>query len=310
MLKEEAAILFNPAAGKGAAQKRKDRLVGLLRKWEVPCDLIVTRSADDLRTRTRESAGRYRALVAAGGDSTLQIMADELAKSDGDVDLGFIPLGSSNDIAREFGLTDLEKACRILKRGTTRLIDLGVVRHQGRLLHHFVGQVNIGLGVRVTGYVEEFAARWPPLASFQFLAGMLGVYRAYRRREVPLSLSVQAGDEECRGRFILAGFSNIRFWASGRILSPSAQPDDGRLDGCLVKDCSFLRLARLAALARRGRLGTAPEAAFLAGPAFRISSEHGFGVQLDGEVIGGYGAPRLFREIEVGTVPGKLRLIC
>ncbi|MGB7295545.1 MAG: diacylglycerol kinase family protein [Candidatus Aminicenantales bacterium] len=310
MLRDRAAILFNPAAGKGAAKKRKARLEYVLRKWEVPYNLIITQSADDLRTLTREAAGRYHALVGAGGDSTFQIMVDELAKSGADVDLGLIPLGSSNDIAREFGLIDLEKACRILKRGRTRTIDLGAVHHQGRLLNYFVGQVNIGLGVQVNRYVEEFSRRWPPFASFQSLAGTLGVFRAYRRNEVPLSLSIQAGDQESRGRFILASFNNIRFWASGRILSPSAQPDDGRLDGCLIENCSFLRLARLAALARRGKLAAASEAAFLIAPEFRISSERGFDVQVDGEIIGGYGTPQLFRDIQVGAVPKKLRLIC
>ncbi|MBN2408941.1 MAG: hypothetical protein JXE07_04315 [Candidatus Aminicenantes bacterium] len=310
MLKNSAAILFNPAAGKGSAQKRKGRLEGLLRKWEVPGRLIVTQSADDLRELTRESAGRYHALVGAGGDSTLQIMADELAKSGADVDLGMIPLGSSNDIAREFGLLDLERACRILKRGRTKTIDLGAVYHRGRLLHYFVGQANIGLGVRVNGYVEKFSKRWPPLAPFQSLAGTLGIWRAYRRHEVPLSLSVQAGGQENRGRFILAGFNNIRFWASGRILHPSAQPDDGRLDGCLIEGCSFLRLARLAAMARRGRLARASEAAFLVAPVFRISSEREFDVQVDGEIIGGYGTPSLFRDIQISAIPRKLRLIC
>jgi diacylglycerol kinase family enzyme len=310
MLRDRAAILFNPAAGKGAARGKKERLERFLRKWAVRYDFIFTQSADDLRTQTRDSAGRYRALVGAGGDSTLQIMADELAKCGADVELGFIPLGSSNDIAREFGLIDLENACRILKRGKTRKIDLGAVHHQDRLLHYFVGQTNIGLGVRVNRYVEEFALRWPPLASFQSLAGTLGVFRAYRRREVPLFLSVRAEDRESRGRFILASFNNIRFWASGRILNPSARPDDGFLDGCLIEECSFLRLTRLAALARRGRLARAPEAAFLVAPAFFISSECEFDVQVDGEIIGGYATPRLFRDIRVSAVPGKLRLIC
>ncbi len=307
---QRTAILFNPSAGKGKAKKRKYVLERLLRKWEVPYDLIVTASADDLRTLTRELAGRYRALAGAGGDSTYQIMIDELVRAGAEVDFGLIPLGSSNDIAREFGLTDLEKACLVLKRGRTRTIDLGAVDHQGQILSHFVGQVNIGLGVQVNRYVEELSMKWPRLASWQSLAGTLGIIRAYRRKEVPLSLTIQTEDEERQGRFIVASFNNIRNWASGRVLVPSARPDDGRLDSCLIANCPFLRLARLALSARKGRHVGASEVEFLAAPAFRVSSEREFDVQVDGEIIGGFRSPGLFQDVQVRAIPGRLRIIC
>ncbi len=307
---DKTIILFNPSAGKGKAQKRKSRLERLLQKWEVPYDLIVTASADDLRTLTRESAGRCRALAGAGGDSTFQIMIDELSREGAEVDFGLIPLGSSNDIAREFGVFDLERACQVLRRGRTRIIDLGAVHHQGRLLTYFVGQVNIGLGVQVNKYVEEFSRKWPRLASFQSLAGSLGVFRSYRRKEVPLFLSVQTEDQEKHGRFIVASFNNIRYWASGRTLIPTARPDDGRLDGCLIADCSFLHLARLALLARKGKHVGASEVAFLSAPAFHVSSEREFDVQVDGEIIGGFRTPGLFQDIQIRAIPKGLRMIC
>jgi diacylglycerol kinase family enzyme len=292
------------------ALKRKSRLERLLQKWEVPYELIVTASADDLRALTREFAGRYRTLAGAGGDSTFQIMIDELTRASAEVEFGLIPLGSSNDIAREFGLADLEKACQALKQRRTRTIDLGAVQHQGRLLTYFVGQVNIGLGVQVNRYVEEFARKWPRLASFQSLAGSLGVLRSYRRKEIPLFLSVQTEDEERRGRFVVATFNNIRYWASGRILIPPARPDDGLLDGCLIANCSSLRLARLAFLARKGKHASASGVAFLAAPTFRVSSDREFEVQADGEVIGGDRNPALFQDIQIHAIPKGLRMIC
>ncbi len=310
MVTDKIFILFNPSAGKGAAQNKKARLESLLGKWDVPYDLIVTQSEDDLRALTRDCAGRGRVLAGAGGDSTFQIMIDELARTDAQVIFGLIPLGSSNDISREFELESLEKACRALKHGRTRTIDLGAVRHRGQILKFFIGQVNIGLGVQVNRYVEEFSRKWPRFASFQSLAGTLGIVDSYRKKGVPLSLSVQTEDKEEHGRFVLASFNNIRFWASGRILVPSARPDDGRLDGCLIEDCSFRRLARLAFLARRGEHVGAPEVAFLSAPTFSISSEGGFGIQVDGEIIGGYRTPAMFQDIQVQTIPKGLRLIC
>lgn len=307
---DRTAILFNPSAGKGAAKKRKARLERLLWKWKVPHDLIVTQNADDLRSLTRECAARYKVVVGAGGDSTFQIIAEQLVKMGAEVDFGLIPLGSSNDIAREFGLLPLEAACRALKRSQTRPIDLGAVYHRGGLLNYFVGQANIGLGVQVNRAIEELSRERRRLASFQNLAGAWATLRSFRRGEIPLDLSIQGNGREQSGRFVVATFNNIRFWASGRNLIPSARPDDGRLDCCLIEDCSFLRLVRLAWLVRKGRHAGASGVSFLSGPVFRVSSEIGFDVQADGEIIGGYLSPAYFKDIEIRAIPRALKLIC
>lgn len=306
---DRIGILFNPSADKGKALKKKGRLERLLGKWQVPFDLIVTASEEDLKARTRECAGRYRSLAGAGGDSTFQIMVDEIFRSGAEVNFGLIALGSSNDVAREFDLLPLERACRALKSGMTRPIDLGSVENSGKILKYFIGQANIGLGARVNMYVQKIAEKRPRLARFQSLAGTAGIIRSYRQKEIPVHLTIQADGQTREGLYVVANFSNIRFWATGRMLSPSARPDDGRLDGCLIGECSFPRLARLASLARRGRHTGAPEVEFLRAPAFEISSEKEFEVQVDGEIVGGVGTPLLFRDIIIRTVPNAIRLI-
>jgi diacylglycerol kinase family enzyme len=301
---DRIVILFNPSADRGKALLKKVRLEKHLLRWEVPFDLVVTASEEDLKTRTRECAGRYRSLAGAGGDSTFQIIAEELVRSGADVNLGLIALGSSNDIAREFDLLDLDRACQALKRGKTKCIDVGVVEHGGKILRYFIGQANIGLGARVNRHVKEITEKNPRLARFQSLAGTVGIIRSYRDKEIPVPLTVRADGRQKDGFYIVANFSNIRYWATGRMLNPAARPDDGRLDGCLIRGCSFSRLARLASLARRGKHAGAPEVEFLQAPEFEVSSEREFEVQADGEIIGG-----LFRSITVRIVPQVLRLI-
>jgi diacylglycerol kinase family enzyme len=271
---------------------------------------MVTADEEDLRNLTRECSSRYRALASAGGDSTFQIMIDELVRSGADVVLGLIPLGSSNDVAREFGLHSLDKACQALKEGRVKPVDLGAVELEGSVLKYFLGQANIGLGARVTRYVEEMSGRSPRLARHQNLAGALGIIRSYQRKKISLRLTVRAGGQKREGSFVVASFSNIRFWATGRMLIPSARPDDGRLDGCLIKHCSFPRLAHLARLARKGRHVGAPEVEFMTSPAFEVSAEQPFEIQVDGELIGGSRAPRSFNNIRIRAVPRSLRLIC
>ena len=89
-------------------------------------------SVDVMRTQTPEQAigaarvarlRNYTAVVAVGGDGTHHWLVDELAG--GDVPLGLVPLGTANDLAIEYGIpTDVEEACRIIRRGAQTRIDL------------------------------------------------------------------------------------------------------------------------------------------------------------------------------------------
>lgn len=306
---DRIAILFNPSAGRGKALEKKDRLEHLLRRWEVEADILVTADEEHLKSLTKECAGRYSVLAGAGGDSTFQIMINEIVRSGAKVDFGLIALGSSNDVAREFGVESLEKACQALKRRRLRPTDLGSIEDEGEVLGYFIGQANIGLGAKVNRYVEGLARNKRRLGAFQTLAGARGIIAAYRRREVPLHLNVQAGEQKMSGAYAAAVISNIRYWATGRLINPFARTDDGRLDGCLIAGCSFLRLITLARLARNGRHVGAPEVAFLTGTEFAVFSEQNFEVQADGEIIGGRETPRLFRSVRFRVVPRALRLI-
>ncbi|MEW5901618.1 MAG: diacylglycerol kinase family protein, partial [Acidobacteriota bacterium] len=298
------------SAGKGKALKHRPRLENLLRRWEVPHDLYVTGSEEDLKGLTRQCLKQYSAIAGAGGDSTFQIMIEEVMRAGARVKFGLIGLGSSNDIPKEFDLEGLERACSALKKGRTRRVDLGCLEYQGTVLRHFLGQVTIGLGVAVNRYIKELSGKRPRLAKSQTLAGFLAVIHSFRQKEIPLRLTVESEEGKRSGEYLVADFSNIRYWATGKILNPAARPDDGRLDGCLISPCSLLRLFRLAILARTGRHADVREVSFLRGKTLFVSSEQAFALQLDGEIVGGSAEPALFREIRIRALPAALDLIC
>lgn len=299
-------VLFNPSAGLGKALARKDRVDEALRSIGLAYELVVTKSEAHLRELTRRLATAGRAVAGAGGDSTFHIMANEIAGSGSDAPLGMIGTGSSNDIPLAFGLGTVERACAALKAGRTRRIDLGIVRTEERRLCYFLGQANIGLGVSVNRYVQDLAARRPALGKRQLLAGVLGVRRAYRSREVPLRLSVKANGREATGEFTLAVFSNTAYWATGRLINPDADPEDGVLDACLIGKMSFLRLARVASLARRGAHGKKKGICFLNSAEFEIEADEPFLVQADGEILGLPGSPEAFSRARIEAVPEAL----
>jgi diacylglycerol kinase (ATP) len=303
------AILLNPAAGKGRALRKKGKLEERLRKYDIPYDLFVTQSEDNLKRLTREKSIEYEVLVGAGGDSTFNIMVEEILRSDADITLGMIGLGSSNDVAREFGIDSLDNACLALKSRRTKRIDLGCIAENEIVLRHYIGQANVGLGAFVTKHVAEMGKGRFPWDKVQVVAGISGILRAYRLKEIPLPLAIKTSSGEMRGRFILASFNNIRYWATGRLLCPEALPDDGKLDGCLIDMCSFSRFSQIALSVKKGGHTNAEEVEILQSSSFAVSSDVGFEIQTDGEFVQREDGSTRFKSIQFKILPQALSII-
>lgn len=309
MQTDKVAILFNPSAGKGKALRKKNRLEELLKKYDIPYDLFVTQSEEALIRLTQEKSKEYKVLVGAGGDSTFNIMANEINKRSADVSLGMIGLGSSNDIAKEFGIDSLDKACLALKKKRTKRVDLGSIEEDSFLLRLFLGQANVGLGVYVSKHADGMAARGSRWAKFQTVAGISGIRDAYRSQKVPLSLTIKYDIGEVHGKFILASFNNIRYWATGRLLCPEAQSDDGKLDACLIDNCSFSRFAQIALMAKKGNHIKTKEVEILQSSGFTVSAEEAFEIQTDGEIVHRPNSSTQFKTIQFRILPQALTVI-
>jgi diacylglycerol kinase (ATP) len=309
MQTDKVAILFNPSAGKGKALRKKNRLEELLKKYDIPYDLFVTQSEEDLIRLTQEKSKEYKVLVGAGGDSTFNIMANEINKRSADVSLGMIGLGSSNDIVKEFGLDSLDEACLALKKRRTKRVDLGSIEEDSFLLRLFLGQANVGLGVYVSKHADGMAARGSRWAKFQTVAGISGIRDAYRSQKVPLSLTILSDKGEIYGEFILASFNNIRYWATGRLLCPEAQPDDGKLDACLIDNCSFSRFAQIALMAKKGNHIKTKEVEVLQSSGFTVSAKETFEIQTDGEIVHRPNSSTEFRTVQFRILPQALSII-
>ena len=309
MKTDKIAILFNPSAGKGKALRKKSHLEELLQKYDIPYDLFITQSEEDLIRLTGEKSKEYKFLVGAGGDSAFNIMINEIFKRSTDITFGMIGLGSSNDIVKEFGIDSLDKACLALKKKRTKRVDIGSIEEDNFLLRLYLGQANVGLGVFVSKHAEDMASRESKLAKFQTTAGISGIHDAYKSQKVPLSLTILSDKGEIHGQFILASFNNIRYWATGRLLCPEAQPDDGKLDGCLIDNCSFSRFAQIALMAKKGNHIKAREVEALQSSWFTVSSEEYFEIQTDGEIVHRPDSSTQFRTVQFNILPQALTIV-
>ena len=295
-------VLFNPSSGKGRSLKKKEHLTAVLKKYSIDHEFIITKSESHLRELVHSYANA-KSIIAVGGDSTITIAADEIIKGKHNLKLGLIPLGSSDDIALDYGLSNIEKAVSAIQKGKTRRTDIGKITEDGNTVCHFLGQANIGIGVSVNRYVAELTHNNKFIAKNQVLAGLAGMIHAYKKHEVPVQAHIVHPEENIDGEFASLLFSKIRYWASGLLYAPNAKPDDGDLHAVFIKSCRLTRLLRLTQLAANGQHVKQEETVAVSANRFRIRLNSPFQIQVDGDILQLSGQERSFTEVEFSTLP-------
>lgn len=288
---------------------KKAHLICLLREAGVSFELMETRSEAHLRQLTKETAAHFPVLAGAGGDTTIQIMINEIMTTSHRPALAVIGLGSSNDLAREFGMGTLRSACTAIGQGWQKKVDLGKILTTGGSSRYFLGQASLGLGVLVNRYVAYLSSRHSFFAKKQFIAGAVGALKAKSSGKVPLSLNLEYGNKALKGSWSIVVFSNIRYWASGRFFNPSALINDGKLECFLIDDCSLINLAKLYYQAGKGKHIKNPKVRFVASDFFEISSYFPFAIQADGEIISVNKSLQGNFQARIVTIPQALNFI-
>ena len=128
-------VILNPYANRWRAREQAPATEAAFRAAGIDCDLTMTngpRHGDALA----EAAARdgYDAVVAAGGDGTINEVINGLLRAAGDgptVPFGIVPLGTANDFNLMAGLPPtIAGAVGVIAAGRTRPIDAGQVNER------------------------------------------------------------------------------------------------------------------------------------------------------------------------------------
>src|SRR5262245_51850761 len=121
MLKADmrACLIVNPNAGRKAGLTTNafgvDDARALLERHGIEAEIWETQRPGHATELARKAAADgYQRVIAAGGDGTVEEVAEGLVGTD--VELGVLPLGSIMNIARMLGIPrDLDAAARVIK---------------------------------------------------------------------------------------------------------------------------------------------------------------------------------------------------
>lgn len=117
---------MNPCAGTKKANKYLTDILVLFNKNGYNSTVYLTEAAGDAKKYAKENAKDFNLIVAIGGDGTFNEVVAGVLKSGADVEIGYIPAGSTNDFANSLKLSkNILKAASDIMDGTAEQIDIG-----------------------------------------------------------------------------------------------------------------------------------------------------------------------------------------
>jgi diacylglycerol kinase (ATP) len=200
-------------------------------------------SADNIEHIVAQAvSGGAAVVVAAGGDGTVNAVVRALAKTGFGATLGVIPLGTGNDFCRNYGIPlDPYRAARLLQEAAPQTIDVIEARGPSGVTHYINMGVGGNMGLYADMVTEDMKHFWGPLV---YLRGVVDLLTHLKVYHIQVSF-----DEEPEQEFKALNIfiANGRATGGGLLVAPDAKMDDGLMDVVVVKDCSPVEIASLAA---------------------------------------------------------------
>lgn len=125
-------FLYNPNCGVGSKKFKINQIIKKLIKNHINFSLYATTSLEDTILKAKDSCGKCDVLVFAGGDGTFNNVVNGICQEKNRPILGYIPLGTCNDMARNINIpVNYKKALKCILDGTeTTTIDIGTINDQ------------------------------------------------------------------------------------------------------------------------------------------------------------------------------------
>ncbi|NKQ34429.1 MAG: diacylglycerol kinase family lipid kinase [Chloroflexi bacterium] len=289
-------VILNPYANRWRAGERLPEVEAALTAVGITPDIAQTSGpGEGIALAAAAVSQGYDAVVAAGGEGTLNEVVNGLAQAAGDkltIPFGALPLGSANDFCTAVGIPlDLTEAAQLIANGRTRQIDCGKINER-----YFINTCAVAMEPMVT--LEHIKIQRIK-GEMRYVAAMLQALRKLRAWQMQVTWDGGGYDGPL---YLLSICNGPR--SGGFYMAPDAQVDDGLLDYVMAPEVSKLTVVNiLLKLMRRSHIGH-KDVVYGRSSRILIKSQPGTPAHADGEIIS-----ESLTSIECVVLPGKVTLL-
>ena len=240
----KVALLVNHFAKAGRADKYFEQILSRLKLHGVFPDVLSPESTGDVVKKISTSDADR--IIVVGGDGSLHYAANALANTGRT--LGLIPLGTGNDAARAFRISD-DNLDDHIDRALKDPLSIDLVKSGS---HYFVTSCIMGFPSKVNQ--RSNAMRFPKGQS-RYTVATLAELNSLESERYWLELDKE--NFEIKAAAVVV--ANTSFFGGGMKICPEANPCDGMLDICVLGDVSRAKLLHLFTKIRNGSHIQEPE---------------------------------------------------
>lgn len=262
-------IIINPASRSGRGQEYWNRLKPYLEEQQIPFRAHMSDYSGHIAqimhelTKDLSDDSAVLSVIVLGGDGTVNEALQGISRFD-KVALSYIPTGSSNDFARDLGISKdpIEALEQILHNPTRKRIDIGSVEYKDcrkpdpeKEKRYFA--VSCGIGYDAAICQEAMHSKIKQVLNRCGLGKLTYLIVALKQLACAKSISAKftIGDNEpikLRKLLFLSGM-NHQYEGGGFMFAPGADDQDGLLDLCCVAGVSKLKVLCVLPTAYRGK---------------------------------------------------------
>jgi len=319
----QAELIYNPSGGQVIIRHGLHNAVAFLNRCGWSVTLRETSKPLEATQLARHAVNRgARVVIAAGGDGTVNEVANALVNTD--AALGVLPVGTTNSWALQMGIPALNPvfpgtqaakliatleeriahplpanyyrkvlldAARVLVEGHTVAVDVGEL--SGR---YFLISAGIGLEAAIVESIplEEKRA----LGSWAYVLTAIGA--AYRYLSTDVSLNLDGKVVKVSTPLIVV--SNIQLYGGMVAIGAKACVNDAKLDVCIFKGDGFFTFVQHAMRILSHRHLRDPKVEYYQCREIAVESARSLPVHVDGE-------PFTRTPVNIHTIPSALKVI-
>ena len=239
-------------------------------------------------------------IVSIGGDGTVNEIVNGIMKSKNDPSLGIIPLGWANDFIKSTDIpSDIIEACKILIKGKTKKIDIGVINNQ----IYFANICGIGFDAEVALLANKMKSKHPNL---RILSAFVYIFATVKKLLSPFSyhnVKIKFDGQEIHSKILFIAISNGKIYGGRFKITPEAILDDGLLEVCVVEEMGRFKYLSIIPKVFKGTHASIKGVNFYRAKEVIIQSSETILAQVSGEVIEGQ------KEFNITLLPKSLKLI-
>ncbi len=285
------AIIANPNAGRGRANKVAKQVVEVFQNKQVDFQIHFTRYAKQAIDLAHQASQRHKTIVALGGDGTVNEVL--MGMMDSKSKLAIIPGGTGNDYARGLNIPkDANQAAKIILQDYS--VKMDVVKEHTRAF----GVVStLGFPSTVLEYVNNHRDSLIK-GSLVFAGAIIKTLHNLTSHEVGIVIDGKPRNLSTVGIILM----NMPYGGGGLMFAPKARYDDGYISLVIIKDVGAFELLKTLPLVYFGKHINHPAVEIIPCRQVSITSSIRLAKSFDGDLDG-------FTPLEAVIVPQAVSVI-